>query len=86
MYLFLLNLIIGLVDFLIDFEAEELQNKLPRFSHYIRRLLPGNDPVVMALASKALGKLAKTGGTLASEFIEFEVKRAFEWLQGSLLP
>lgn len=30
------------------------------------------------------GRLALSGGTLTSEFVEFEVKRALEWLQGSL--
>jgi hypothetical protein len=28
------------------------------------------------------GRLALPGGTLTSEFVEFEVKRALEWLQG----
>jgi len=39
----------------------------------------------MVLASKALGRLAQSGGTLTPEFVEFEVKRALEWLQGRLI-
>ncbi|KAG5519204.1 hypothetical protein PMAC_002292 [Pneumocystis sp. 'macacae'] len=42
----------------------------------------GNDTQTMVLASKALGRLAVPGGTLTSEFVDFEVKRAIEWLQG----
>jgi len=30
------------------------------------------------------GRLALAGGTLTAEFVEFEVKRALEWLQGFL--
>ena len=29
------------------------------------------------------GHLARAGGTLTSDFVEFEVKRALEWLQGT---
>lgn len=36
----------------------------------------------MSLASKALGRLAASGGILTAEFVEFEIKRALEWLQG----
>lgn len=37
------------------------------------------------MAAKALGKLASFGGSLTSEFVEFEVKRSLEWLQGLVL-
>ncbi|RKP11235.1 armadillo-type protein, partial [Piptocephalis cylindrospora] len=32
--------------------------------------------------SVGIGHLARAGGTLRSEFVEFEVRRALEWLQG----
>jgi FKBP12-rapamycin complex-associated protein len=36
----------------------------------------------MELAAKTVGKLALVSGTYAAEYVEFEVKRAFEWLGG----
>lgn len=44
--------------------------------------MPGNDPIVTELAARALGKLALPGGPLTLDFVEFEVKRALEWLSG----
>ena len=35
-------------------------------------------------AAKALGHLARACGTLAAEVVEFEVKRALEWLDGDM--
>lgn len=34
----------------------------------------------MELAAKTMGRLALVSGSKASEYVEFEVKRAFEWL------
>lgn len=70
------------VDKLIDFEGEEGNTKITRFANYLRIVLPGNDVQAMSLASKALGRLAASGGILTAEFVEFEIKRALEWLQG----
>lgn len=42
--------------------------------------MPSNDPVVMEMASKAIGRLAMAGDTFTAEYVEFEVKRALEWL------
>ncbi|GAM16986.1 hypothetical protein SAMD00019534_001610 [Acytostelium subglobosum LB1] len=36
----------------------------------------------MQMASKALGRLARSSGTLTAECVEFEVTRALEWLGG----
>lgn len=69
-------------DKLIDFDGEDNTTKVTRFANYLRIVLPGSDPQIAILASKALGRLALPGGTLTAEFVEFEVKRALEWLQG----
>ncbi|KAI8813143.1 armadillo-type protein [Cladochytrium replicatum] len=69
------------IDRLIDLEFED-GIKVTRFSNYLRTVLPGTDPQITVLASKALGRLALPGGTLVAEFVEFEMKRALEWLQG----
>ena len=36
----------------------------------------------MEMAAKAVGKLALASGTYTAEYVEFEVKRSFEWLTG----
>lgn len=35
------------------------------------------------MTAKAIGKLALAEGTYTAEYVEFEVKRALEWLTGS---
>ncbi|TPX38402.1 hypothetical protein SeMB42_g06762 [Synchytrium endobioticum] len=70
------------IDSLIDFEGEDNTTKITRFANYLRLVLPGTDPQIAVLAAKALGRLAQPGGNLTAEFVEFEVKRALEWLQG----
>ena len=72
------------IDKLIDLESgEETTNKVTRFANYLRIVLPGADAQITILAAKALGHLATSTSTLTAEFVEFEVKRALEWLQGN---
>ncbi|KAM8927600.1 serine/threonine-protein kinase mTOR [Pelodytes ibericus] len=54
--------------------------RISRFANYLRNLLPSNDTAVMEMASKAMGRLAMAGDTFTAEYVEFEVKRALEWL------
>lgn len=70
------------IDELIDIDGEDNTTKITRFANYLRIVLPGIDPQVSVLASKALGRLAMAGGTLTPDFVEFEIKRSLEWLQG----
>ncbi|KAJ1339772.1 hypothetical protein BSLG_005591 [Batrachochytrium salamandrivorans] len=71
------------LDKLIDLDGgEENLTKVTRFANYLRIILPGTDPRITVSACSALGHLARNTGTLATEFVEFEVKRALEWLQG----
>ncbi|KAK9241824.1 armadillo-type protein [Lipomyces tetrasporus] len=70
------------IDKLIDFDGtEENATKITRFANYLRIVIPSNDVDAMRIAAKALGRLAIPGGTLTVDFVEFEVKRALEWLQ-----
>ncbi|KAJ3311625.1 phosphatidylinositol kinase- protein kinase tor1 [Boothiomyces sp. JEL0838] len=70
------------IDKLIDLDSgEENTTKVTRFANYLRSLLPGAEPHITILAAKALGHLATSASTLTTEFVEFEVKRALEWLQ-----
>ncbi|CEP63160.1 phosphatidylinositol kinase-related protein kinase TOR1 LALA0_S07e03752g [Lachancea lanzarotensis] len=73
------------VDTLIDFyaQSDELPNQTSRLANYLRVLVPSSDVDVMRAAAKTLGKLAIPGGTLTSDFVEFEVKTCIEWLTTS---
>lgn len=73
------------VDTMIGFYAhtEELPNQTSRLANYLRVLIPSNDTEVMRLAANTLGKLAVPGGTLTSDFVEFEAKTCIEWLTTS---
>lgn len=59
-----------------------MTTRISRFANYLRNLLPSNDVGVMELVAKTMGRLALASGAKASEYVEFEVKRAFEWLGG----
>jgi len=70
------------IEQLVDYEPEENTSKIARFSHYLRIALAYGDPQVMVPAAKALGRLASASSSVVTEFVDFEVKRALEWLQG----
>lgn len=74
------------IDELIDVAYEENETKFTRFANYIRMVFQQSndhsDGSLLKMASKALGHLARAGGTLAADIVEFEVKRALEWLEG----
>ena len=55
---------------------------MSRFANYLRNLIPSNDVTVMEMAAKAVGILAVSSGAYAAEYVEFEMKRALEWLTG----
>jgi len=65
---------------LIGVDVGNTSTRNSRFANYLRNLLPSNDTVVMEMAGKAVGRLALASGTYTAEYVEFEAKRAFEWL------
>ncbi|XP_053376740.1 serine/threonine-protein kinase mTOR-like [Mercenaria mercenaria] len=67
---------------LIGVDVGNTATRISRFANYLRNLLPSNDVGVMEMAAKAMGILALSSGTYAAEYVEFEVKRALEWLTG----
>lgn len=67
---------------LIGADVGNITTRIPRFANYLRNLLPSSDGAVMELVAKTMGRLALVSGSKASEYVEFEVKRAFEWLGG----
>lgn len=66
---------------LIDFKGDDAGQKTTRFASYLRNVMRGTDYAAMVVAARALGRLAKPGGTLTAELVEAEVKGALEWLQ-----
>lgn len=67
---------------LIGADVGNMTTRISRFANYLRNLLPSSDVGVMELVAKTMGRLALVSGSKASEYVEFEVKRAFEWLSG----
>ncbi|XP_034935910.1 serine/threonine-protein kinase mTOR [Chelonus insularis] len=67
---------------LIGADVGNINTRTIRFANYLRNLLPSSDVGVMELAATTVGKLALVSGTYTAEYVEFEVKRAFEWLGG----
>lgn len=66
---------------LIGADVGNMTSRIIRFANYLRNLLPSCDVGIMELVAKAMGHLAIVSGSKAPEYVEFEVKRAFEWLQ-----
>ncbi|KAK3827302.1 MAG: armadillo-type protein [Linnemannia gamsii] len=67
------------IDNLIGIEDEDNTAQETRFARYLRQLFPSDVPI-MTVAARALGKLAQQGGAYTADFVEFELKRAIEWL------
>ncbi|WFD00567.1 non-specific serine/threonine protein kinase [Malassezia yamatoensis] len=71
------------IENFIGLESEDNSARLYRFYQYLKPNLPCNDPQVMIAAAKVLGRVSKYGGhSLGDQFIEFEVLRALDFLQG----
>ena len=51
-----------------------------RFANYLRGILPCTDYLVTEMTAKAIGCLALAEGAYTAEYVEFEVRRALEWL------
>ncbi|RLN57430.1 hypothetical protein BBP00_00007511 [Phytophthora kernoviae] len=70
------------IERLIDVSNED---QFIRFVNYLRYFLqqPQTSRKALLAASSAMGKLAaaSVSGTLVASFVDFEAKRAFEWLQ-----
>ncbi|KAL4134546.1 hypothetical protein PRIC2_004843 [Phytophthora ramorum] len=70
------------IERLIDVSNED---QFIRFVNYLRYFLqqPQTSRVALLAAASAMGKLAASSvsGTLVASFVDFEAKRAFEWLQ-----
>lgn len=57
--------------------------RLGRFANYLRAIIPHPDVSLTEMVAKAIGQLALCEGTYTAEYVEFEIKRALEWLGGN---
>jgi FKBP12-rapamycin complex-associated protein len=57
--------------------------KLGRYANYLRSILPHPDVALTEMTAKAIGQLALAEGTYTAEYVEFEVRRALEWIGGN---
>lgn len=73
------------IEILADTDHDESGARLFRFYQYLKINLPCNDAIVMIAASRALGGVCKHGAqSLGDPFMEFEVLRALDYLQGEM--
>ncbi|KAH7836314.1 hypothetical protein Vadar_034584 [Vaccinium darrowii] len=71
------------IDELIDVSLGENASKVSRFSSYMRTVFEvKRDPKILVLASKVLGHLARAGGAMTADEVEWQVKNALDWLKG----
>ncbi|KAI8799565.1 hypothetical protein BJ742DRAFT_749830 [Cladochytrium replicatum] len=73
---------ICVIEALVDCDFEEANARITHLTNYVRRVLPGTDARLTLAAARALGRLAIPGGSLTVALVDFEMKRALEWLQG----
>ena len=78
---------ISLISHLLPIPYEDKETALIRFCNYLRMIfqhsgLSDIDQRLLREAAHALGLLAREGGVLAADMVEFEVKRSLEWLEG----
>ncbi|XP_043210340.1 serine/threonine-protein kinase mTOR-like isoform X1 [Amphibalanus amphitrite] len=65
---------------LISVDVGNSTTRITRSANLLRNLLPGADTGVIELTAKAVARLAISSGLNSAEYVEFEVKRAIEWL------
>ncbi|KAM7263834.1 hypothetical protein ACFE04_001517 [Oxalis oulophora] len=71
------------MDELIDAGLGENASKVSKFSNYMRTVFElKRDQDILILASKVLGHLARAGGAMTADEVEFQVKTALDWLRG----
>ncbi|XP_065870624.1 serine/threonine-protein kinase TOR isoform X2 [Euphorbia lathyris] len=70
------------IDELIDVALGENASKVSKFSIYMRNVFEvKRDRDVLTLASRVLGHLARAGGAMTADEVEFQVKMALDWLR-----
>jgi FKBP12-rapamycin complex-associated protein len=73
----------AVIDELIDVPYEENETKIMKFANYLSMIFQQSDSAsieLMQLAAKALGHLARAGGTLTRQLVQSEMQRSLTWL------
>ncbi|KAK3193133.1 hypothetical protein Dsin_024443 [Dipteronia sinensis] len=71
------------IDELIDVALGENASKVSKLSNYMRTVFEvKRDREVLVLARRVLGHLARAGGAMTADEVEFQVKMALDWLRG----
>ncbi|CAG9112203.1 unnamed protein product [Plutella xylostella] len=65
---------------LIGGDTETTKTRTMRYAHYLKSVFPSSDSSVLELAARTVGRLAATLGVKRGEYVESEIKTAFEWL------
>ncbi|KAJ8712457.1 hypothetical protein PYW07_005299 [Mythimna separata] len=65
---------------LIGGDTETTKTRNIRYAYYLRNVFPSTDLNVLELGAKTMGRLAVTLGIKRGEYVESELKRAYEWL------
>ncbi|CAK7330253.1 unnamed protein product [Dovyalis caffra] len=70
------------IEELIDIALGENASKVSKFAIYMRSVFEmKRDPDVLTLASRVLGHLARAGGAMIADEVEFQVKMVLGWLR-----
>ncbi|XP_031383805.1 serine/threonine-protein kinase TOR isoform X3 [Punica granatum] len=71
------------IDELIDVNLGENASKVSKFSYYMRMVFDvKRDEAVLVPASRVLGHLARVGGAMTADEVEYQLKKALDWLRG----
>ncbi|XP_010557538.1 PREDICTED: serine/threonine-protein kinase TOR isoform X2 [Tarenaya hassleriana] len=71
------------IDELTEVGFGENATKVSKFASYMRAVFElKRDPEILLLASRVLGHLARAGGAMTSDEVEFQIKTALDWLRG----
>ena len=72
------------VEALLDTETDEDATKLGRCATCLRRVFEHSaDGRTLALAARALGRLARVGGSITADFVEAQLRLSLDWLDGA---
>ncbi|RWS10462.1 hypothetical protein B4U79_12736 [Dinothrombium tinctorium] len=67
---------------LVGVDVGNRSTRCSRFANYLRSTTVPNDTGLMELMAYAVGRVAIASGTLTASYVDYEVKRAIEWLSG----
>ncbi|RWS29930.1 hypothetical protein B4U80_02742 [Leptotrombidium deliense] len=67
---------------LVGVDVGNRSTRCSRFANYLRNTTVPNDTSLLELMAYAIGRVAIASGTLTASYVDYEVRRAIEWLSG----